>query len=112
MTAFSDVVSATPWRTELLIASIDGVRLWKLSDGDVEMVIPDHFTVDDISRFRAWLDADATARYAGDPRPNYLDYTNPSLRRVPITADEMAFLVGFPPDGVNLQQVIDEAGEA
>jgi hypothetical protein len=109
VTAFSDVVSATPWRTELLIATVDGVRMWALSDGDVEMVVPDHFSVEDIRGFQTWLTDDDAARRAGVSRPNYLGYTNPSLPRVPITADEMAFLVGFPPDGVNLQQMLDDA---
>jgi hypothetical protein len=108
---FDEVVASTPWRTDLLIATIDGVRLWALSDGDVEWVLPAHFTNDDLSRLRRWLRDDQLARLAGQPKPAYLDYMRPDAPRVPITADEMAGLVGFPPDGVNLQQLLDGAAD-
>jgi hypothetical protein len=105
---FDEVVAGGPWRTDLLIATVDGVRLWALSDGDVEWALPAHFTDDDLHRLRQWLRDDQLARAAGQPKPAYLDYMRPDAPRVPITADEMAGLVGFPPDGVNLQELIDE----
>jgi hypothetical protein len=108
---FDEVIADTPWRTDLLIATVDGVRLWALSDGDVEWVLPAHFTDDDVYRLRKWFRDYQLARAGGQPKPAYLDYMRPDAPRVPITADEMAGLVGFPPDDVNLQQLIDDEGK-
>lgn len=107
MTPFDELVSASPWRTTLLIATVDGVRLWELSDGDIEWVLPDHYTADDVRRLSAWLQADTAAKAAGQPSPSYRDYMRPDAPRVPMTADEMAVMIGWPPDGVNLHEVLD-----
>ncbi|RSM73475.1 hypothetical protein DMH04_41425 [Kibdelosporangium aridum] len=110
MTTFDEVVASTPWRTNLLVATVDGVRLWVLSDGDVEWVLPLHFTDDDMQRLCAWMNAVTAAKKAGQPLPAYVDYMRPDAPRVPLTADELAGIVGMPPDGVNLQQLIDAHG--
>jgi hypothetical protein len=91
-------------RTDLLVATIDGVRVWALSNGGIEWEVPDHFSTDDLDRLAAWVAACAVAKRSGEEFPAYRDYAREDVEQAPITSDDLLSIgrMGIPvADGGN-----------
>jgi hypothetical protein len=109
MSTFEDVIAGTPWRKHLLIATIDGARMWSTVDGGVEWDFPPGWTYVDLRRLSDWLEAYTEARAKGQPRPLY--HVPPGTQLVPLTADEMVGLLGSPPEGVIFRDLLVDEEE-
>lgn len=98
-------------REELLLRLADGVKIWRLTDGEFEFDAPEDFTNEDWWMLECWFNALRDARKQGEPDPSYEDYRNLNRPRVPVTPEEIVEILGPPPADVDLNEIIANSAE-